>query len=197
MCKEAERLSALLLIFLSPSIFFKMNTGTPNTSASGFYPKKAGQFRTRYFELVELIIPANQQVLNAQVKFEDQSQLRDDTTQAIYIEALETYSNQAVPFAPSGNPVATPVQIESGLLNLNVNSNDYLHLLPLAMLNRIYGDQTTAANFAPFIQQVFQLDSITKIIWPKSYVQFTQGGGANAAFSYLFGVHYKKIPDSM
>jgi hypothetical protein len=171
--------------------------GTANPSASGFYQRKTSQFRTRYFELVELIIGANSQVLNAQAKFTDQSQLRDDSTQQIFLKAIETYSNQVVPVSPTGNPVATPAQIEAALLNLNINSYDYLHLLPLGMLNRIYGDQTTAANFVPFVQQLFLLDDITKVIWPKSYVQFASGAGDNAVFSYLFGVHYEKIPDSM
>lgn len=166
--------------------------GSANPSASGFYPRKGSQFKTRYFELVELKILANTQQLNAQTEFQEQAQLRNDSTQSITIRAIETYCNQTISNAPSGNPVATPDQIKSAFLVLNIKTFEFENLIPLGALNRIYSDP---ANYAPFVQDLFLFDDINQVQWAKSFVQFANGAGDNDPYSFLFGVHYEIFPD--
>jgi hypothetical protein len=174
----------------NPMVFGK---GNPN--ATGYLRKKnCGEFKTRYFELVELIIGLNFAVQGAKVAFVDQAQLRSQPDQRITIIALETFSNQVVPLTPTGNPVATPAQIKNAFLTLNVYSYDFLNKMPLAMINRIFGDTTLAANFVPYQERIFQLDDVERIDFTKSSVTFASTAAA-AQFSYLFGFHYLMSPD--
>jgi hypothetical protein len=171
------------------------NAGRGNPSATGFLrPKKCGIFKTRYFELVELIIPLNGVVQGARVAFTDQPQLRTQADQKITIELLETFSNQVVPLSSTGNPVATPAQIKNAFLTLNIWGYEFLRLIPVPGFNRILPDTTAGANFVPANQFMFTLDDISRIDFTKSYVTFGATAAA-AQFSYLFGFHYMMEPD--
>lgn len=154
-------------------------------------------FRTKRFQLVELIIAATVAGNNQQVYFQNQPQLQSvlgDRT--IYIKAIQTYSDQALALSPltSGSAVATAGDIANGVLTLCVKGEESLRQIPLADLNRIFSD--TGAAFAPYNWEPFYLKNLFEVDWTKSYVTLVATPAA-APFSYLFGVHYDYEPDAI
>lgn len=146
--------------------------------------------RTKRYELVELQVPAN--TSGTKVQFTDIPQLRTQTNQTITIQAIETFSNQAVTTSPTGIAVATPTQIKSAFLVLNVQGEENIFRIPLPQLNRVIPDQITAANYVPSVDQLQQFEMLQMVDWTKSYVQFATAPNNVSAFSFLFGVHYTR-----
>jgi hypothetical protein len=154
-------------------------------------------FRTKRFQLVELIVTATIVGNNQNVYFQNQPQLQSvlgDRT--IYIKKIETYTNKALALSPltSGNGVATPADIINGVLTLCVKGEEQLRQIPLADLNRVFAD--TGAAFAPFVWEGFYVKNLYEVDWTKSYVTLVATPAA-APFSYLFGVHYDYEPDAI
>lgn len=144
------------------------------------------------YELIELIVTAN---LGAtRQNFPDIPQLRDDTTQDIIVRALESFSILSMPLSPQGNPVASVVQLQNAFLILYIDGEESVRQIPLQRLCN------TAAILATSAQQWQNYPTDTedlKVDWNKSYIQFAQPpntGGANAQFSIMVGVEYKKLP---
>lgn len=145
-------------------------------------------FKCRKYQLVENIIPATA-ASAGRFFFTDQPQLRSQTDQVVYIDAIETFSAQACTTSPLSNAAVAPVAaIRNAFLVLNVGGYEDLQYIPLAALNRVHAD--TGAVFAPFVRDLFGLDSLIKVDWSKSYVQLPAAPAA-PPFAYLFGVYYR------
>lgn len=144
----------------------------------------------RRSELIELIITAGSQA--TRWNFPDIPQLRDDTTQDILIRSIRSYSISTMPLAPSGNVVATEVQVKNAFLVLYVQNEESIHWIPLVDLLNTFQQGAGATTFANFEEQ--QLDNI-KVDWNKSYVQLAAPfAGAFAQLSFMFRVGYNKFP---
>lgn len=143
--------------------------------------------KTTKYQLVELQIPATA-AAGQRFYFQDQPQLRSQSGTTVYIDSIETFSDQAQTLSPLSNlPVAPAAAILNATLVLNIFGYEDLQGIPLAVLNRVAAD--TAAAFVPWVYDLFELDSLDKVDWTKSYVQLTAGTGA--AYAYLFGVRYR------
>lgn len=143
------------------------------------------------FEQVELVIPANSGA--KAYPYPDIPKLRDDTTQDILITALETYPGEALPFTASGNPVATQAQLQNLFLTLYVENEESIVEIPLVRLNQIFSSLATSPILATLEKQGC---AHLKIDWNKSYLTAAvppNAGGANAQFSVLLGVDYRKL----
>lgn len=154
-------------------------------------------FRTKRFQLVELIITAAVTGNNSTVYFQNQPQLQSiQGDRKIYIKSIETYSSKAIAKSPltAGNTTATPADIINAVLTLSVKGEESLRQIPLCDLNRTIAD--TGANYAPAVWQQFLLKNIFEVDWTKSYVTVLSTPAA-APFSYLFGVHYDYEPDAL
>lgn len=150
-----------------------------------------GYLKTLRFTLVELAIPATLAGNGAQQPFQDQPLLRTQQGQKVYIQAIETFSDQAFAQLANGNTVATAAQIANSLLTLSVNNFFQIKQVPLARLNNIWAE---AGNFVPFTENILCFDNLTDVIWTESYVEFGQSPAGAVPFSFLFGVHYSLQP---
>jgi len=105
----------------------------------------------------------------------------------IFIQSIEVFASNAAPQSwLSNNTGAGAVEIENGLLVLNVGGYEDIQGLPLAVLNRVQSDP---AAYIPSVYDLFLFNDLYKVDWTKSYVQLAV---ANAApYSYLFGVRYR------
>lgn len=149
-------------------------------------------FRTKMFQLVEVVIGAAVVSANAQVLIPNQPQLQTvQGDKQVFVKGIETFTNQAVPVSPltTANPVATPAQLKNAVLTLVVKGTENLKQIPLAILNRTFADQTTAANYAPYTWQLFLLKDIYEVDWSKSYITLV-AAPSGQPYSYLLGVHY-------
>lgn len=135
--------------------------------------------KTSKYQLVELVCAPN--TVNRGI-FTDQPQLRTKTLQAI-----ETFSAEAVPVSPAGNPVIANADFKKSFLVLNEAGTDKEVYIPLCQLNRISPDQTT--NVVAGVQHLAEFEGL-QVDWSKSYVQFS-AAPATTQFSILFGVHYR------
>ena len=152
-------------------------------------------FRTKFFELVELIVPVGVVDPNSQVFFQQQPQLQSISgDRQIYIKGVEVFSNAALPFSPltSGNPVAAPADLENTTITFVVDGTELLKRIPLTLMNRVYA---SAGTFVPFPPQLFMLKNNCQIAWTKTYVTLVQAPVTAVPYSYLFGVHYDFEPD--
>jgi hypothetical protein len=140
------------------------------------------------FEQVELLIPAAAAAKT--FDFPDIPKLRYDTTQDIIITALETYPAEAIPVAPSGNPVATQAQLQNLFITLYVDDTEGIVNIPMTRLNQIFTGLATSPLLA-----VLQKQGCQNLIvdWSKSFLTVGTPFGDNAAFSVLLGVDYKKL----
>jgi len=145
---------------------------------------------TRRYELIEFNIPANS--TGTRFNFVDQPQLRTDTTQDVVVQGIEIFDVTDVTLSPNNITVATAAYCKSTFLVLYVDGEESIYRIPLFQLHRV-------ANLAdPYINVDNLPPPFDNIYpdWTKSYL-FTPtaySGGANATFSFLFGIHYKKLP---
>jgi hypothetical protein len=145
------------------------------------------------FEFVELVIPAAS--TGTRFPYPDIPQLRDDTTQDIIICGLETYSVDALPLAPSGNPVATFAQLQNSFLTLYIEGEESVRQVPYIRMNAMRQASATGTTFN--VVERLPMEYL-KVDWNKTYVQaaapFGTTGAPNAQFSIMLGVWYKKLP---
>jgi hypothetical protein len=150
--------------------------------------------KTPMFQLVELIIPATVTGFNQTTYFQQQPQLQSITgSRTVYIKAIDVITNQALAFSPltSGSPVASPADIQNGVLVLNIAGTLMFQNIPLALMNRVIQSPGAAC---PSVYDLFQLKNIWEVDWTKSYVT-TVNAPTDNPFSYLFGIHYSYEPD--
>lgn len=144
------------------------------------------------WEFVELPIPAGATV--TKFVFGDQPQLRDDTTQDIIIQGLETFSVEAMPLTPLGNPVATTAALQNSFLVLYLNtpnsSDEAIHWLPMIKLNAMFQALATGTMQQQFLPT--ELSNV-KVDWNKSYIWAAAPYGVGTAFSFVLGVSYRKL----
>jgi hypothetical protein len=141
-------------------------------------------------ELVELVIPANS--TGTRFPYPDIPQLRDDTTQDIVIMGLYTASVDWMPLSPNGNPVATMAQLQNSFLVLYIDGEESMRQIPLPLLQPLW--QSLATGNMQGLQDILDVENL-RVDWNKSYIQAAApyGGGANAQFSIMLGVFYKKL----
>jgi hypothetical protein len=144
------------------------------------------------YELIELIITANFGATRQ--NFPDIPQLRDDTTQDIIVRAMESFSVDVMPNSPQGNAVATMAQLQNAFLTLYIEGEESVRQIFLPRLcNTAQALSTGLMKWQNYPTDTEDL----KVDWNKSYIQFAQPpntGGANAQFSIMLGVEYKKLP---
>lgn len=145
------------------------------------------------YELVELVIPAGS--TGTRFPYPDIPQLRDDTTQDIIICGMETFSVDAMPLAPSGNAVATFIQLGNSFLTLYVEGEESVRQVPFIRMNAMRQASATGTTFNVVDRLPIEY---LKVDWNKTYVQaaapFGTSGAPNAQFSIMLGVWYKKLP---
>lgn len=145
------------------------------------------------WEFIELPIPAGSTA--TKFVFGDQPQLRDDTTQDIIVQGLETFSIEAMPLTPLGNPVASTAQLQNSFLVLYLNtpdsSDEAVHWLPMIKLNAMFQSLATGTMQQQFMPIEF---SNVKIDWNKSYIWTPVSYASETTFSLVLGVTYKRLP---
>jgi hypothetical protein len=149
-------------------------------------------FRTKRFELVELIIAATVAGQNTQVFFQNQPQLQSISgDQTVYVKCVEVFDVLDIAKSPftSGNNVATVADLQNATLTLVNDAQETLRRIPLAILHRSFN-----STASPAVYQQFLLKNVFKVDWTKSYVTLVATPAA-LPFSYLFGVHYDYEPD--
>jgi len=146
------------------------------------------------FQLVELIV--NAVGINQQAYFQQQPQLQSTTgSQNVWIKAIETFSNQALPLSPitTANAVATPADITNATLTIVESGTENKKQIPLARLNRSFA---ATATFVPFPPPLFRFKNLYTVDWTKCYLTMVAASVTPTPFSYLFGVYYDYQPDS-
>ena len=134
--------------------------------------------RTKKFELVELIIPANS--TGNRFNFPDLPKLRYTALQGI-----ETYTSSDFPSTASANTMVTVGDLQKSFLVLYIDGREDLYRIPLVSLHRI---QNSANN--PFVRALFATTG-QKVTWEKSYITTSAAFTVTAQFSFLFGVYYE------
>lgn len=147
-------------------------------------------FLTKFFQLVELIVKPGSGN-NSDIYFQQQPQLqsyKEGGAQVVYIKAIETFSNSALTTSPltTGSPVATPADLQNGVLTLVENGTENKKQIPLTLLNRVW---PVGPSFEVFPPQLFLLKDFWTVDWTKCYVT-TVLAPPVTPFSYMFGVHY-------
>lgn len=147
--------------------------------------------KLKRYELVEIAIAANNGA--DQFPILDQPDLRDDTTQDIIIQGLETFSVDTMPLTPDGNAVASMDQLMNSFLVLYIDGEESVYRIPMVRLLNVFGNSLAAPGVLANFQEL-DLENL-RIVWNKSYIHLGASFGTNfTAFSYVLGVRYKKLP---
>lgn len=149
---------------------------------------------TKRYELIEIPVAAGTAgALNNLTKFNvpDQPQLRTDQDADIIIQAIETFDILGVSLSPNNNPVASVAVLLQTYLTLYIQGEESIYRIPLNQIKRINSEGAAV----PY-QRDLQLLSNVQVDWTKSYFSTPAPytAGIFAAFSFLLGVHYKKLP---
>jgi len=158
-------------------------------------------FKSRYFQLVELPIPATATSGQQDTYFQQQPQLTSITgDKQIWVKAIEAYTKNDLSQSPftAGNAVANAVDLSNAVLTLRVRGTDLIKQIPLTRLNPTgsTGGQSSAIYLLWLLQNQYEID------WTQSRVTTIQApgvpaGSTAAPFSYFFGVHYAYEPDAL
>lgn len=150
-------------------------------------------FKTRKFQMVELIVPATITGTNSQIYFQNQPQLQSISgDRRIYIKKIEAYTDDTLIGSPlsNGNNMVTAADIINATLVASIAGENAVNLIPLSDLCQVIAPGTFSPNnFVPFI-----LKNQWRMDWTKSYVQIITAP-VNLPKTYLFGVHYDYEPD--
>jgi hypothetical protein len=150
-------------------------------------------FKTKKFQLVELIIPATLTGTNAQVFFQNQPQLQSISgDRRIYIKKIEAYTDDTLVGSPlsNGNTMVTAADIINATLVISISGENSVMLLPLSDLCQVIAPGTFSPNnYTPFI-----LKNQWRVDWTKSYIQIITAP-VNLPKTYILGVHYDYEPD--
>lgn len=142
------------------------------------------------FELIEQQIPATSTATRFQ--FNDQPQLRSDQDQDVIIQGLRVWNIVDVPLSPNNVAVVSAANLAQTYVVFYIDGEESILKLPLTDLHNVnnFASPFTAQTDLPNKFENLQID------WTKSYL-FTPtayNAGANATFSFLLGVYYKKLP---
>lgn len=143
----------------------------------------------RRYELVELVIPANNGALR--LPFPDIPQLRSDVTQDVIIRALETYSAESMPFDYNNNPVVTNAQLLKCFLTFYIQQEESVFRMPAVKLLNIYNAASAASYF--YTDELAQFENLM-VDWTKSYVTLASSLANGALICFMLGVMYQRLP---
>jgi hypothetical protein len=141
---------------------------------------------TKRYELIEVNIPA----ASTQTRFNipDQPQLRTDQDADVIIQAIEVFDSLAINPSPNNAPVATAVNLLQAYLILYIEGEESIYRIPFNQLKRVA--QEGAA--VPYTWDLARFKNI-QVDFTKSYI-FTPLAFTGLPFSFLFGIHYMKLP---
>jgi hypothetical protein len=132
---------------------------------------------TSNYQLVEIIIPANSP--NQRFSFPDQPLLRDKA-----IEKIESYNFGGVGISPTGTPVALPTT--NVFVTFATDGGDeFIQNIAAMELNGIINSTNLTT-----INGGFTI-GLRKIVFPKSYIQFSQATPIGTQYAFVFGIYYK------
>lgn len=150
-------------------------------------------FKTKKFQLVELIVPAGVTGANSQIYFQNQPQLQSISgDRRVYIKEIEAYTADTLVGSPlsNGNTMVTAADIFNAVLICSIDAENAVNQIPLSKLcNVVAPGSFTPNNYDPFI-----LKNTWRMDWTKSYLQVITAP-INLPKSYVFGVHYDYEPD--
>lgn len=158
----------------------------------GYYntdTKNKKKMRTKRYELVELIVPAN---TTSRAMFKDLPNLRTQGNNKVQVQAIQAFCIKQVSVSPSGVAMCAIADFMKAYLVLNVAGEEKVFQMPLAQLNTVRPDAVTAAEYVPSVSDLQMFENLEGVDWTKSYVQFGSAPAATA-FSILFGVHYTRL----
>jgi len=132
---------------------------------------------TSNYQLVEITIPANSP--NQKFSFPDQPLLRDKA-----IEKIECYNFGGVGISPTGTAIGLPTT------NVYVTfatdgGDEFIQNIAAMELNG-----TTSAGGLATINGGFTI-GLRKIVFPKSYITYSQATPIGTQYAFLFGIYYK------
>ena len=132
---------------------------------------------TSNYQLVQITIPANSP--NQKFSFPDQPLLRDKA-----IEKIECYNFGGVGISPTGTAIALPTT------NVYVTfatdgGDEFIQNIAAMELNGIINSTNLTT-----INGGFTI-GLRKIVFPKSYITFSQATPIGTQYAFLFGIYYK------
>ena len=139
--------------------------------------------RTKKFELVELIIPANS--TGNRYNFPDLPKLRYTAMQAIEAYDVNDFPGTGAGKSATGNALVTAADFSKSFLVLFIDGREDLYRIPLISLHR-----TQNSNNDSFVRALFATAG-QKVTWEKSYIQTSAAFTTTTQFSFLFGVYYE------
>jgi hypothetical protein len=132
---------------------------------------------TSNYQLVEITIPANSP--NQRFSFPDQPLLRDKA-----IEKIETYNFGGVGISPTGTPIVLPTT--NVFVTFATDGGDeFIQNIAAMELNGIINSTNLTT-----INGGFTI-GLRKIVFPKSYIQFSQATPIGTQYAFVFGIYYK------
>jgi hypothetical protein len=143
----------------------------------------------RRFELVSLIIPANNTSLR--IPFPDIPQLRSDTTQDVIIRGLEVYSAESMPNDPNNNPLPTNAQLLKTFLTFYIQQEESVKFIPSVKMLNIYNAASAAAYF--YTDELVQAEN-WMVDWTKSSLNLASSLGNAGLLVFVLGVMYQRLP---
>jgi hypothetical protein len=139
------------------------------------------------FEAVEVPIPAS--ATATRFPFPDLASMRSDSSTDIGIRSIKFWPAEEHPTTFNGNPTATMAMLQNADLTLVSGTDEMIFRMPLTEL-------VNSQNFdGSFYSQIFPEEfGDLKVDWVKSYITVNSSLGANAAFAFLMGVSYIRLP---
>ena len=157
-------------------------------------------FKTKKFQLIELIINATVTGNLQQTFFQSQPQLQSITgDKQVYVKAIEVYTKEDILFSPltSGNPVASAIDLANATITFQIDGKQDLKYLPLTRIHLLNSNSAATPNSEGWL---FLLKNIFKVDWTQTFIQTIVAPGGSGTttppFSYLIGVHYSYMPDA-
>ena len=139
-------------------------------------------------ELVELPITTT----STSIDFPDIPNLRDDTTQDIIIVGIDAYAQTSMPvMVGSQNPVVSVADMLKCFLTFYVNEEESIRRVPLVRAQPIW--QILATGDLQGGLHTLSLECL-KVVWNKSYIEFSEALAEELPVSIVLGVWYKKLP---
>lgn len=139
--------------------------------------------KIRRYEQIELQIPVG---AGTKVPIGDQTNLRNQSGQAIIVRDIEVITAAVLPTTPNGATNAPLAELKKAVLVLYVNGEESVQRIPLLKLNRIND------GASPYQEQFESFDDLRNVDWSKSYILFSSAP-ATTPYSILLGVSYLKL----
>jgi len=146
-------------------------------------------FKFRRHVQIYIPAPANTPALT-QLPIPQQSLLQDVMgKEPVYIRSIDAYSSANLTgiIAQPGLAIASPADINNGLLTLSVEATLDYKQIPLSRMNPFIPD---AANYSAAVQDPFLLADMSTIDWTQSYITTIIAAPTTTAFGYVLGIGY-------